>query len=174
MTMLGTLKNYFGVDSNWNIMQNNVDDESGNTGGGYHRDWWYDVFPNVMFYAIADKYPHEKDFDTLQKKIADKFLAADNTLDGEYGYSFFDYGLMIPQISNVPKEYDAAAGHSWVLYNAYIKFGDGKYLDGAEKSLQALENVKDDPKLNTPFYEVLMPFGAYMAARMNGEQGYAF
>ena len=171
---VGDLKNYFGVDSNWNIMQNNVDDESGDTGGGYHRDWWYDIFPNVMFYAIADKYPDEKGFYSLQKKIADKFLAADNILSGEYGYSFFNYELMSPQTSNVPKQYDAAAGHSWVLYNAYMKFGDDKYLDGAEKSLQALENVKDDPRLNTPFYEVLMPFGAYMAARMNGEQGTHF
>jgi hypothetical protein len=22
-------------------------------GGGYARDWWYDVYPNLMFYAVA-------------------------------------------------------------------------------------------------------------------------
>ncbi|AIT09334.1 hypothetical protein LO80_04690 [Candidatus Francisella endociliophora] len=168
------LKNYYGEDGGWNIMQNNVDDESGATGGGYHRDWWYDIFPNVMFYAIADKYPNQRDFTKLQKAIADKFYAANNILKGDYGYSFFNYAQMLPQHSDVPAQYDAAAGHSWVLYDAYKKFGDKKYLQGSIDSLQALEDVKEDPTQNTPFYEVLMPFGAYMAAKLNAEQNTHF
>jgi hypothetical protein len=61
---------------------------------------------------------------------------------------------------------DAAAGHAWVLYAAYKKFGDPRYLKGAMSALTALQSQT----LN-PTYELLMPFGAYLAARINAEQG---
>jgi hypothetical protein len=59
---------------------------------------------------------------------------------------------------------DAAAGHAWVLYSAYKKFNDPRYLKGAISALNALESQSKNPT-----YEVLMPFGAYMAARINAE-----
>lgn len=163
------LKNYFNRDTGWDIMMNNTAPEVALLGGGYGRDWWYDVYPNVLFYAIADQYPKEPEFDQLARKIAEKFYKADSILNGNYNYSYFDYGKMKPMTNNICIQADAAAGHAYVLYAAYIKFGDQRYLKGAISAMKALERQPVNPT-----YELLMPFGAYVAARMNAEQGTDF
>jgi hypothetical protein len=71
--------------------------------------------------------------------------------------------------NNICAQPDAAAGHAWVLYAAYKKFGDKKYLKGAISALTALESNKINPT-----YEILIPFGASLAARMNAEEGTHF
>ncbi|MFC3559897.1 hypothetical protein, partial [Pedobacter jamesrossensis] len=163
------LKNYFNQDTKWNIMMNNTAPEVALLGGGYGRDWWYDVYPNVLFYAIYEKYPNEKDFDWIAKNIAEKFYKADSILKGDYNYSYFDYAQMKPMKNQICAQQDAAAGHAWVLYAAYKKFGDKRYLQGAISAMTALESNEINPT-----YELLMPFGAYLAARMNVEQGTNF
>ncbi|MGQ2983823.1 hypothetical protein [Flavobacterium sp.] len=160
------LKNYFNSETGWDIMMNNTCPEVALLGGGYGRDWWYDVYPNVMFFAIYEKYPNEPGLEQMARKIADKFYEADKILNGNYDYSFFDYGKMQPMKNNICAQPDAAAGHAWVLYSAYKKFGDKKYLDGAISALNALQAQPVNPT-----YELLMPFGAYLAARINAEQG---
>lgn len=162
---VGMLKNYFNRETGWNIMMNNTCPEVALLGGGYGRDWWYDVFPNVLFYAICDKYPNEPGFTEIARTIADKFYAADSILNGNYDWSFFDYGRMKPMKNKICAQPDAAAGHAWVLYAAYKKFGDEKYLKGALNALSALQSQSTNPT-----YELLMPFGAYLAARINAEQ----
>jgi hypothetical protein len=122
-----------------------------------------------MFYAVADFYPNEKDYSDIQRSVADKFYKADSTMAGNYQHSFFDYSTMEPKDSWICKQEDVAAGHAYVLYSAYQKFNDPKYLKGAESSLQALLNQKDNR-----YYEILMPFGAYVAARLNAEEGRSY
>jgi hypothetical protein len=163
---VGMLKNYFNKETGWNIMMNNTCPEVALLGGGYGRDWWYDVYPNVLFYAICDQYPGHPGFDEIARSIADKFYGADSVLNGNYDYSYFDYGKMKPMKTHICAQPDAAAGHAWVLYSAYKKFGDARYLKGALSALTALQSQS----LN-PTYEVLMPFGAYLAARINAELG---
>lgn len=165
MNFTGMLKNYFNRDTNWNIMMNNTAPEVALLGGGYGRDWWYDVYPNLLFYAIYEKYPKQKDFDWIAKSIAEKFFKADSILNGNYNYSYFDYGAMKPMKNQICMQQDAAAGHAWVLYAAYKKFGDKRYLKGAISAMTALESNTINPT-----YELLMPFGAYLAARMNAEE----
>ena len=41
------VQNYFNCDNGWNIMMNNTNPHVANLGGGYGRDWWYDVLPNA-------------------------------------------------------------------------------------------------------------------------------
>ncbi|WP_411275419.1 hypothetical protein [Daejeonella sp.] len=163
------LKNYFNSGTGWNIMMNNTAPEVALLGGGYGRDWWYDVYPNVLFYAIYDKYPDEPDLERLARSIAEKFFKADSILNGNYNYSYFDYGMMKPMVNNICLQPDAAAGHAYVLYSAYKKFGDKRYLQGAMSAMKALESQKVNPT-----YELLMPFGAYVGARMNVEEGTDF
>jgi hypothetical protein len=163
------LKNYFNKETGWNIMMNNTCPEVALLGGGYGRDWWYDVYPNVLFYAVYEKYPGEPGLTEIAKTIADKFYAADSVLNGNYNWSYFDYGLMKPMKNNICAQPDVAAGHAYVLYSAYKKFGDTKYLKGALSALTALE-----AQPRNPAYEVLMPFGAYLSARINAEQGKQF
>jgi hypothetical protein len=163
---VGMLKNYFNSETKWNIMMNNTCPEVAQLGGGYARDWWYDVYPNVMFYAVADFYPEENGYKPILRSVADKFYEADVVLNGNYAYSFFNYATMEPTKNWICTQEDVAAGHAYVLYAAYQKFNDPKYLKGAKSSLEALLNQKENR-----FYEILMPFGAYVAARMNAEQG---
>ena len=166
---VGMLKNYFNKDTGWNIMMNNTAPEVALLGGGYGRDWWYDVYPNVLFYAIYDQYPDEPMFEELARTIAEQFYKADSVLNGNYNYSYFDYGKMKPMTNHICIQADAAAGHAYVLYSAYLKFGDPRYLKGAISAMKALEGQKINPT-----YELLMPFGAYLAARMNAKQGTDF
>lgn len=163
---VGMLKNYFNSDTNWNIVMNNTGPEVAQLGGGYGRDWWYDVFPNLLFYGVANFYPDHPDFERMQRSIADQFYRADSVLAGNYHHSFFDYAGMRPVDNWICHQEDAAAGHAYVLYAAHRKFGDPKYLEGAKSALEALLSQKENR-----FYEILMPFGAYTAARLNAEEG---
>jgi hypothetical protein len=52
------------------------------------------------------------------------------------------------------------------LLCAYKEFKDPRYLKGCESSLKALLSQEE-----SRYYEVFMPFGAYVAARLNAEQG---
>lgn len=169
LNYVGMLKNYFNKDNGWNIMMNNTAPEVALLGGGYGRDWWYDVYPNVLFYAIYNKYPVEPEFDRMARCIAEQFYKADSILNGNYNYSYFDYGQMKPMKNQICAQPDAAAGHAYVLYAAFKKFGDPRYLKGAINAMKALESQKINPT-----YELLMPFGAYLAARINAEQGTSF
>ena len=160
------VQNYFNHDNGWNIMMNNTCEEVALLGGGYGRDWWYDVFPNVLYYAVCDLFPGVDRADSLQKIIAEQFLKADSVLNGNYDYSYFDYNTMEGKRNQIPYQQDAAAGHAWVLYAAYHKFGDSRYLDRAISAMDALYTQSE-----SRFYEILMPFSIYTAARMNAEMG---
>lgn len=169
LNYVSMLKNYFNKDTGWNIMMNNTCPEVALLGGGYGRDWWYDVYPNLLFYAIYDRYPNEPGFTEIARSIAEKFYKADSILNGNYNYSYFDYGKMKPMTNNICVQPDAAAGHAWVLYAAYKKFGDERYLKGAISAMKALEKNEINPT-----YELLMPFGAYVAAALNARHGTNF
>jgi hypothetical protein len=160
------VQNYFNTDNGWNIIMNNTSARVGNLGGGYARDWWYDVFPNVLYFAVADLFPDVERTDSILRIVADQFYKADSVLAGNYHYSFFDYSTMEGKRSHIPFQEDAAAGHAWILLAAYEKFGDQKYLEGARSAIEALLSQEE-----SRFYEVLMPFGAYVAARLNAEYG---
>lgn len=160
------VQNYFNTENGWNIVMNNTTPEVALLGGGYGRDWWYDVFPNVLYYALCDLYPDVEGAEKIQRSVADQFAKADSVLAGNYDYSYFDYGKMQGMVNHIPLQQDAAGGHAWVLYAAYNKFGDKKYLDHAKSAMDALMGQKE-----SRFYEILLPMGAITAARLNAEQG---
>ncbi|MEK7255328.1 MAG: hypothetical protein AAB316_11330 [Bacteroidota bacterium] len=162
---VGMLRNYFNKDSGWNIVQN-FTNKSAHIGGGYGNDYWYDVFNNVLFYAVGNYYPEEKHFDEIMRTIAEQFYKSDSILSNNYSYSYFDFKNMQPGKSHIPAQEDVAAGYSFILYSAYQKFGDEKYLRAAKHALKVLESQKENRN-----YEMFMPFGALMAARMNAEAG---
>lgn len=159
-------QNYFNSANGWNIMMNNTNPSVALLGGGYGRDWWYDVFPNVLYYGLCDLFPGVSQADSLQRIIAEQFFKADSVLRGNYNYSYFDYGQMKGMSNHIPHQQDVAAGHAYVLLCAYEKFGDERYLKGAKSAMEAFENQKE-----SRFYEVLMPFGALVGARLNAEYG---
>lgn len=162
-------QNYFNTDNGWNIVMNNTCPEVALLGGGYGRDWWYDVYPNVLFYAVSEVFPGVEGADEIMRTVADQFAKADSVLAGNYDFTYFDYARMKGCNNWIPKQQDAAGGHAWVLYSAYRKFGDKKYLDHAISAMQALDGQKE-----SRFYEILLPMGIYTAARLNAEQGCNF
>lgn len=160
-------RNYFNKDTGWNIIMN-FTNPAGHIGGGYGNDWWYDVYNNVLFYAVGNYYP-DAGYDAMMQIVAEQFYKSDSILGDNYSYSFFDFKNMQPGTNHIVPQEDAAAGYAFVLYAAYQKFGDKKYLQAAQHALTVLANQPENR-----FYEILMPFGAYVAARMNAEQGTDF
>lgn len=160
------VQNYFNSDNGWNIVMNNTNPEVALLGGGYGRDWWYDVFPNVLYYAVSDVFPGVENADYIQRTIAEQFVKADSILNGDYNYSYFDYSQMKGMINHIPLQQDAAGGHGYVLYSAYQKYKDKRYLKHAKSAIAALDNQKE-----SRFYEILLPMGIYTAARLNAEHG---
>lgn len=159
-------QNYFNSDNGWNIVMNNTSAEVALLGGGYGRDWWYDVFPNLLYYAVCDVFPGVEGADSIQRSIAEQFSKADSVLAGNYDYSYFDYAQLKGMVNQIPFQQDAAGGHGYVLYAAYQKYKDPRYLKYAKSSIAALNNQKE-----SRFYEILLPMGIYTAARLNAEQG---
>ncbi len=162
---VGMLKNYFNKDNGWNIIQN-FTNEGAHIGGGYCNDYWYEVHNNVLFYAVANYYPNEPGFSDLQRTIAEQFYRSDSVLGKNYSYSFFNFKTMTPGTNQIPAQEDVAAGYAFILYSAWIKFGDEKYLRAAKNAMDVLYNQKENR-----FYEAMMPLAAYIGARMNLEVG---
>lgn len=160
------IQNYFNTENGWNIMMDNTNSKVAALGGGYGRDWWYDVFPNVLFYALCEVFPNVPRADSLQHIIAEQFYKADSVLNGNYDYSYFDYGKLKGMSNHIPHQQDAAAGHAYVLLSAYEKFHNVRYLNAAKSAMNSFVSQKE-----SRFYEVLMPFGALVAARLNAEYG---
>ena len=160
------VQNYFNSDNGWNIVMNNTTPSVALLGGGYGRDWWYDVLPNALYYAICDVFPDVDGAEKIQKSIAEQFVKADSVLNGNYDYSYFDYAQMKGMVNNIPLQQDAAGGHAYVLLCAYHKFGDPRYLQHSKSAIEALLTQKE-----SRFYEALLPLGVYTAAYLNAVEG---
>jgi hypothetical protein len=159
-------QSYFNSDTRWNIIMNNTTPVVAKLGGGYGRDWWYDVYPNVLYYGVSALFPRVENTHFIQRSIAEKFFKADSVLRGNYDYSYFDYAQMKGMRNNIPYQQDAAGGHAYVLFSAFHLFGDKRYLAGAKSATSALLSQEE-----SRYYEILLQFGAYTAARLNAEYG---
>ena len=93
-------------------MMNNTCPKVALLGGGQGRDWWYDVYPNILFYAISDEFPNEQGFTEIAKTIADKFYDADSILNGNYYFSFFNQCKIISMKNNIGAKSDVAPNNA--------------------------------------------------------------
>jgi hypothetical protein len=140
--------------------------------------FWYEIFPSVLFYRIYHFCP---DSEVMRKQFyltADQWQKACVAMGGRtdpwqvpnFNYTAFDFSTMKPVDNTVWKEADAAAAAAWIEYMAHVKSEDNesksKYLNAARWGMDYLQQSQTNP-----FYEVLMPLGAYLAARMNAEIG---
>lgn len=135
--------------------------------------FWYTVLPNILFYQLAYFYPDEGDFQSEMRIIADKFYEACVTMGGEqnpwqnpnFNHQGFNFGNMTV-VDGGWSEPDAAGGIAWIEYLAYLKFREPKYLTAAHWGIGYLDSIGFNPS-----YEILLPYGAYICARMNAELG---
>jgi hypothetical protein len=68
-------------------------------------------------------------------------------------------------------EPEGAAGIAWLEYMAWRQSKDPRFLAAADWSIRALESK---PVEASPLYEVLLPYAALTAARMNAELGRSY
>lgn len=160
-------QDFFNKKNGENLYLNSNSAKSGN-------DWWYDMMPNVFFYQLYDLYPDmggEADFQF--QAVADNMLEALKAMDGSatpwsqpsMNYRAWKFETMEPLIGGVP-EPESAGSFSWLLYHAYSVLGDEKYRIGAEWAMEYLSSLSSNPS-----YELQLPYGTYIAARMNAEIG---
>ena len=159
------LRNYFNKDNGWNIIQN-FTNKGAHIGGGYGNDFWYEVHNNVLFYCVADKYQDEPEFDEILFQIAEQFYKSDSLMGSSYSYSYFDFKEMKGYKNHIPTQEDVAGGYAFILYSAWVKFKDPKYLKAAQNAINVLYNQKENR-----FYEAMMPVAAQIASRLNAEHG---
>jgi len=137
------------------------------------HDWWYETMPNIFFYQLNSFYPNTGDFNYQVITIADRWLETIYVMEGSttpweqpyMNYRAFQLSTMTPNEEGV-KQPEAAGAIGWILYQAYMITGDKKYRIGAELSLEFLSDWDQNPS-----YEIQLPYGVYIAARMNAELG---
>jgi hypothetical protein len=164
-------RNWFNQNPQENVYLNSP-------GGSSGDDWWYDVMPNVFFYQLYSLYPAAGGFQVQFVSVADRWLAALNAMGGStkpWSIANVDHrawylATMTPNNTSV-HEPESAGTIAWMLYNAFIQTGDPKYRIGAEL---AMESLLVYPASANPSYELQLPYGAYIAARMNAELGTTF
>jgi hypothetical protein len=156
---------YYNRRNGANLVLNGTNQQPGYT-------FWYEIWPHVVFYALADRYPGTGEMAAIQKATADRWLEACLALGGrdggipDFNHTSFDFAAGRPVDNGQWREPDAAAGVAWLLHQTWAKYGDPRHLEGAEGCLRFLESRPENP-----YYEVLLPYGAYTAARLNAELG---
>ncbi|HET54495.1 MAG TPA: laminin G, partial [Ignavibacteria bacterium] len=159
-------REYFNNRPEQNVYKNHPVDDT-------YDDWWYETMPNVFFYQLYDLYSNIDDFDYQLRSVANQWLRAVESMGGSstpwnvpnMDYTGWDLSNMTPHIGDV-KEPEAAGALAWILYNAYKETGEEKYKNGAEWSMEFLNNYPTNPS-----YELQLPYGVYIAAKMNAELG---
>ncbi|MCL4484318.1 MAG: hypothetical protein M1445_17205 [Bacteroidetes bacterium] len=150
----------------YNLVLNSVGRRAGET-------FWYDIFPTMAFTMLVDLYPNKPDMAEVMMGCADTWNGAVTDMKGnaafpDFNYTGFDFKSRKGMYNKRWREPDAAAGVAWLQYAAWKKFGGDKYLDAAKSSMEFLQQR---PARDGVFYEILMPYGACLAVRMNAEMG---
>ncbi len=142
---------------------------SARAGGSF----WYEIFPGMAFNMVVDQYPGNRELADLMKLNAENWLPVIDGLSKNKSYPDFDYTSYNFKTgegfyNNRWREPDAAAGLAWLEFTAWKKFGDTKFLQAAKASMEFLQQR---PAKEGVFYEIMMPYGAYLAVRLNAEIG---
>ncbi|REE78653.1 hypothetical protein A8990_12550 [Paenibacillus taihuensis] len=157
-------ESYFNTDNGEQLFLNRTGERSGGS-------FWYEIYPHLLAYGLAYYYPGVGRLDRIMSVTADKWLEACTGLtDGsgvpDFNHLAYDFRSGRPVDNGKWKEPEAAAGVAWIEYMAYARWGEVRHLEAAEGCMKFLERAKSNP-----FYEILLPYGAYIAARMNAELG---
>ncbi len=144
-------------------------------GASTGKSFWYDIFPNVLLYQVNALYPDDAVRDqqafTTANKWYDACVALGGSTDPPALPNFDHTGLKLSTMEPTELgwiEPEAAAGVAWLEYMAWVRFQDPRFLTSADWAIRSLEAK---PVEQSPLYEVLLPYGALAAARMNAELG---
>src|SRR4051794_17050057 len=145
-------------------------------GGQTGKSFWYDLLPNLLAYQLSSLYPTDELLDQHSISVAEKWrdvcraLSDKDSAIPNVDHTGFRINTMQPaELGWIEPE--GAAGIAWIEYVAWTRFKDSRFLDTADAAIRALEAR---PTKRSALYEVLLPYGALTAARMNCEQGRAY
>lgn len=164
---VGMAKDFFNLKNGQNVYLNNYSTTSGN-------DWWYDLMPNIYFYQLYYFYPTgSMEFASQFTTTADRWNNCVKQLGGKttpwvvpnMNYRAFNLATGLPKTTGVP-EPESAGSIAWLLYNAYQETGSRKYFEGAQLAMDFLTAFETNPS-----YELQLPYGTLVAARMNAVEG---
>ncbi len=164
---VGKAIDFFNKKNGQNVYLNNYSASTGN-------DWWYEIMPNVYFYQLYYLYPETNpEFGKQFTIVAGRWLQATYQLGGktnpwtapDMNYRAFNLITGKPLTGGV-KEPESAGSIAWILYHAYLQTKETKYLEGAQLSLDFLQKQTSNPS-----YELQLPYGALIAAKMNALEG---
>lgn len=156
------LNAYFQKASGIDLYLNHVETRTGDT-------FWYELFPSLLFYQVYDHYRETPEMAQNFIRTADRWHEAAVELGGpkaNFDWTAYSFETKQPTDNRTWKEPDAAAGVAWLEYLAYSHAGNTNYLNAAQWAMEFLER-----RTENPYYECLLPYGAYVAARMNAERG---
>ncbi len=151
------LNAYFQKANGTELYLNNVRAVTGHT-------FWYEMLPSLLFYQVYDHYRDAPEMKRNFVRTAERWCEAVPNFD----CTAYDFKTGKPFDNGKWKEPDAAAGAAWLEYMAFSETGNTKFLTAAEASLRFL-----DQRAANPYYECILPYGAYISARMNAERGTA-
>jgi hypothetical protein len=143
-----------------------------NNPDGFGGSFWYQLLPNLLFFQIYDRYPGDPEMKEQLIEVARHWREACVALGAgpeslpDFNHTGFDFRRGAADEDKGWREPDAAAGVAWLEYMAHVTTGDPTFLEAARWGMDFLE-----ARTENPFYEILLPYGAYLAARMNAEQG---
>lgn len=159
-------KQFYNTANGVNLVMNSVSREPGSS-------FWYEIWPGMALNMIVDQYPKNNDLPEIMKLNAEHWLTAiKNLSEGkkfpDFNYTSYNFKTKKGVYNGKWHEPDAAAGLGWLEFTAWKKFGDNKFLEASKSCMEYLQNR---PANEGPFYEIMMPYGAYLAVRMNAETG---
>jgi hypothetical protein len=136
---------------------------------------WYDIYPNILFYEIADRYPDETYLSPILNQIDQRFYDAVSVLTANgatpnFNYTAYNFRTRLPVYNGVWREPDMGMGMAWMQHAAYWRKQDSdpalaaQHLSAVGWALNYYEQTSANPD-----YEIFAPYGAYTAARMNAE-----
>jgi hypothetical protein len=138
---------------------------------------WYDIYPNMLFYSIADRYPDEAYFASILNQIDQRFYDAVGVMTANgsapnFNYTAYNFRTRQPVYNGTWREPDMGMGMAWMQHAAYWRKQDtnpalaAQHLTAVDWALSYYQQTTTNPD-----YEIMAPFGAYTAARMNAEHG---
>ncbi len=159
---------YYSRANGTNLYMNNPGETTG-------QSFWYELFPSLLFFQIYDRYRDEPGWREQAQAIGErwyegcKVLGAGDGKAPDFDHTALDVVTGRPFDNPRWREPDAAAAVAWLEYMAHVVTKDARFLQAANWAMQFLEERQQNP-----FYECLLPYGAYLSARMNAEQGTSY
>ena len=117
---------WFNTSNGMNLVLNRQQDGAGSS-------FWYELFPHIVFYALADRYSDKPRLPEIMRITADRWRQvcldlADTNDVPDFNHLSFDFRSRKPVDNGRWREPDAAVGVAWLEYAAWKQFHDSNLL----------------------------------------------